>query len=273
MAFNKLKLVSGIAIALALTACASKEQTVTYIAGNEQSLYQTVVSDLNKNKFSHANSVLTQLSLQYPFGQYAQQVSVLQAYTDFAQKNYDLATAQINKYFTSFPNKVAPYGDYMLLIHAESSFKANRGFFQELFNMNQADNDLTDIETGLTDLRALLDLYPTSVYKEYAQNLFNFYADKVAQHNLKVAQLYLRFDDPVAAYKRANTVLINFADSAYAEQALEVLGKAASTLGLEYSAEYEAIKARLAQVTKRPLITKVPSLASYRPAFLDQESK
>ncbi|RIY35730.1 outer membrane protein assembly factor BamD [Psittacicella gerlachiana] len=269
MAFNKLKLVSGIVLAVALTACANKEQTVTYIAGNEQTLYAKAVSDLQQNKNTSAEQVLTQLSLQYPFGQYRTQVSVLQAYNDFVRKNYDMSAAQIDKYFQAYPNKAnAPYGDYMLLIHALSSFQANRGFFQNLFNMNPADNDTSDIQAGLTDLRTLLDYYPNSAYHAFAQELFNYYADVVAESNYKIAAFYLKYNNPLAAYKRANVVLINFADSYYAKPALEVLYQASTELGLNYQAEYEAIKARLENITPRPLVKKAPTLPSYAPEFL-----
>ncbi|RIY32662.1 hypothetical protein CJP74_04035 [Psittacicella melopsittaci] len=271
MALKKLKLVSSIVLAVALAACASKEQTVNYITGNEQTLYTKAISDLQRNKNSDAEQVLTQLSLQYPFGQYRNQVNVLQAYNDFVRSNYDLSMAQVDKYFQSYPSKAGvPYGDYMLLIHALSSFEANRGFFQKLFNMNIADNDTTDIETGLTDLRTLLDYYPNSQYKDFAQELFNYYADKIAEANYKIAEFYLKYNNPLAAYKRANVVLVNFADSHYAPLALETLYKATQELGLGYQQEYEAIKARLAEVQTRPLVTKVPTLPTYAPDFLQQ---
>ncbi|RIY31940.1 hypothetical protein CKF54_05735 [Psittacicella hinzii] len=269
MDLKKLKLVSAIGLAVALVACSSKEQTVVYIAGNEQMLYDKAVSDLQNNKNTAAEQVLTQLSLQYPFGQYRTQVQVLQAYNDLVRKNYDLAIAQVDKYFQTTPSKAGvPYGDYMLLVHAISSFNANRGFFQNLFNMNQADNDTADMQTGLTDLRTLLDYYPNSQYREFAQELFNYYADKIAESNYDIAAFYLKYDNPLAAYKRANVVLINFADSYYAKPALEIMHKASKVMGLEYQAEYDAIKARIDGVTPRPLVTKAPSLPSYAPDFL-----
>lgn len=270
MEFNKLKVVAGLIVAATLVACSSnKEQTVTYVAGNEQALYQKATTALLNKKWTSAEQLLTQLSLQYPFGVNAREVSVLQAYVDYEKNNFDIVQAQIDKYFQTFgTQRNVPYGDYMLYLHALAGFESNRGFFQKVFGLNRADNDTSGIEAGLGDLRTLMDAYPTSLYVASAKELFNYYSDKIAEHNYSVAKYELKADDPLAAYKRANIVLINFPDSYYVQPTLKLMEQAIAKLNLDYSQEYAAIKAKFDAISPRPLVNKAPKAVDLRPAFL-----
>lgn len=257
--------------AVALAGCSnSKPQTVQYFQGDEEQLYVKAADSLLAGKYSAAEPIITQLTLQFPFGLHKNETQVLQAYTSYKTDNYELALSQINKYFQGLGTKVTPNGDYMLLLHALSSIEANRGVFQNLFNLNRADNDLQDIQVAITDLREIKKFYAASPYITYASNLENYLTNLVAQHNYKVAEFYLKYDNPLAAYKRANIVLINFPDSEYAKPALNILKTAGKKINVNLDPQVAQLASQIASRTPVKAITEMPQPIDLTPDFLAQ---
>lgn len=272
MAALKFKLASTLLAALALAACSSKDQTVNYFAGNESQLYNQATQALENGKYTNAEQLLTQLSLQYPFGNYNTQVQVMQAYSYYKADNYSLAVSSVDKFFTN--NYVgAQYGDYMLILRVLSTIEGNRGFFQNLFNLNPADNDQTDFDVASADLQTLLKNYPNSPYADYARELLTYVTYIQAESNFKVAQTYLKYGNPLAAYKRANVVVYNFPDTTYAPKALELIQQAATQINLDVSAEVKAIQEKISvykDLPKQP--EKMPTHPDLTPPFLHEDA-
>lgn len=261
--------------AVALAACSSnKVQTVQYFQGDENTLYAKAADSILAGKFSAAEPVVTQLTLQFPFGRFKNETQVLQAYTSYKTNNYELALSQVNKYLAAYGSRaVAPYGDYMLLVHALASVDANRGLFQGAFNLNRADNDLTGVQVAISDLREIIRFFPGSPYREYAAKLENFLTNTVAQHHYKVADFYAKYNNPVAAYKRANTLLINFPNTQYARPALEILKKSAQAQGLDFTAQVADLEKQLDGIKVEPAVTKFPEPGNLTPEFLREYQK
>lgn len=268
---SKLKLASLVLATVALAACSStKDQTVNYFAGNEAQLYQQATTALKSNNFKAAEPVLTQLSLQYPFGDFSEQVKVLQAYNYYKADNYALTLASAESYLQKSSHK---YADYVLLLHALASVQANRGFFQSLVNTNPADNDQSDINSALQDLGILLKQYPDSKYAPYARELAKYLTNIQAEHHYKVAQTYLKYDNPLAAYNRAMLLVYSYTDTVYAKKALGLIEQASKELKLDQSAELAAIKEKVDNFkdVEEPA-SKMPKVPNLMPEFLQQDT-
>lgn len=273
MSLKKLSLALATVSCLLLASCATdnKPQTLTYFDGGEEVLFTNAKNAIASKNYTTAEELLTQLKLQFPFGQERYNAELLQIQTAYATQNYEAVLTRTGSLLATNSPLLQEKGDYVLVHRAMASFESNRSFFQKLFNLDVKDNDLNNTIQAIGDLKTLVQNFPASPYAPFAAEMSNYLTDLVAAHYVDVAQHYIKFDNPLAAYKRANTVVLNYPDSPYAPQALKVLEQAATLSKFDYTAEIAKLQETIDKAGTRPLIKTAPVMPQLDPLTYNQK--
>lgn len=267
MSLKKLSLALATVSCLLLASCATdnKPQTLTYFDGGEEVLFTNAKNAIAAKNYTTAEELLTQLKLQFPFGQERNNAELLQIQTAYATQNYESVLSRTGTLLANNSPLLQTHGDYVLVYRAMAAFESNRSFFQKIFNLDVKDNDLHNTIQAIGDLKTLVQNFPQSPYAPFATQMSNYLTDLVAAHYVDVAQHYIKFDNPLAAYKRANTVVLNYPDSPYAPQALKVLEQAATLSKLDYTAEIAKLQESIDKAGTRELIKTAPVMPQLDP--------
>lgn len=228
----KLKFILIIAISAALSACAGKPKpeqvTVTQSA---QAQYQQAKDVLDSGLYNRAIEMLKAVESRFPFGPLARQVQLDLIYAYHQAGDLPQALASIDRFIRLNPNQ--PDLDYVYYMRGLTNLKTDENTFQEFFGIDRSDRDLSSTRQAFDDFKILLTNYPDSRYAADAKKRMVVIKDKLARHELLVADYYLRRGAFLAAANRGKYVLEFYRDSPLVEQALEIMVESYERLGLD----------------------------------------
>lgn len=220
---------------LALTilgGCSSKPDPIEQAqARSPQALYNEAKGILDSGLYSRAIELYTQLDSRFPFGPIAKQVQLdlILAYYQSGQSEKAITT--IDRFIRLNPNHADL--DFAYYMRGLVNIKADENGFQEFFGIDRADRDIARARQAFTDLKTLVDTYPNSEYKDKAQQLMVWLLNKMARHELKIAEYYMERGAHLAAANRAKYVVENYSHSPYVKDALSLMVNAYNELGLK----------------------------------------
>ncbi|MDP5037283.1 MAG: outer membrane protein assembly factor BamD [Alishewanella sp.] len=228
----KLKFILIVLMSIALTACAGKPKpqhmTATHTA---QGMYQQAKEVLDAGLYNRAIELLKGVESRYPFGPLAKQVQLDLIYAHHQAGDIPQALASIDRFIRLNPNQ--PDLDYVYYMRGLTNLKADENAFQEFFDIERADRDLSSTRQAFDDFKILLNSFPNSKYADEARNRMLVIKNKLAQHELIVADYYMRRGAYLAAANRGKYVLEFYRDVPQVEQALEIMVESYGRLGLD----------------------------------------
>ncbi|CAM5188804.1 outer membrane protein assembly factor BamD [Alishewanella longhuensis] len=228
----KLKFILIIVMSVTLSACAGKpKQEQINPAQTAQGQYQQAKDVLNAGLYNRAIELLKAVESRYPFGPLARQVQLDLIYAYHQAGDLPQALASIDRFIRLNPNQ--PDLDYVYYMRGLTNLKADENAFQEFFGIDRADRDLSSTRQAFDDFKILLNSYPDSKYAADAKQRMVMIKDKLARHELLVADYYLRRGAFLAAANRGKYVLEFYRDSPLVEQALEIMVESYDRLGLD----------------------------------------
>lgn len=228
----KLKFILIIVMSVALSACAKKPKP-EQVNPNQtaQAQYQQAKDVLDNGLYNRAIEMLRAVESRYPFGPLARQVQLDLIYAYHQAGDLPQALASIDRFIRLNPNQ--PDLDYVYYMRGLTNLKADENAFQEFFGIDRADRDLSSTRQAFDDFKILLNSYPQSRYAADARQRMVMIKDKLARHELLVADYYLRRGAFLAAANRGKYVVEFYRDSPLVEQALEIMVDAYGRLGLD----------------------------------------
>lgn len=249
----KLKFILIALCVIALSACAGKPKEEA-INPNQtaQSQYQQAKEVLDAGLYNRAIELLKAVESRYPFGPIARQVQLDLIYAYHQSGNLPQALASIDRFIRLNPNQ--PDLDYVYYMRGLTNLKADENAFQEFFGIDRADRDLASTRQAFDDFRILLNSYPQSRYADDAKKRMVAIKDKLARHELLVADYYMRRGAFLAAANRGKYVVEFYRDSPLVEQALEIMVESYDRLGLD----------KLKTDTEQVLLLNFPQNARFR---------
>jgi outer membrane protein assembly factor BamD len=114
-----------------------------------------------------------------------------------------------------------------------SNFKQRTTIFERWVPRNSADFDQKPLQDSFNDFALLIRKFPGSRFVPDARQRMVYLRHKLAEHEIHVAQYYLRRDAWVAAANRANHVLRYFYETPFNEEALVIMAKSYRRLKLK----------------------------------------
>ncbi|MCP5143817.1 MAG: outer membrane protein assembly factor BamD [Gammaproteobacteria bacterium] len=171
------------------------------------------------------------LQQRYPFGVYAQQAQLELAYSYYKNSEHETALASLERFMKLYPTN--PNMDYAYFLRGVVNFNANRGFSDRFLARDPSQRDNSTAVKSFQDFAELIQRFPESRYIGDARQRMIYLRNLLAQHEVNVAQYYMRRGAYVAAANRARYVVENYQQAPVMPEALATLAKAYTVMELD----------------------------------------
>ncbi|MFW7339996.1 outer membrane protein assembly factor BamD [Pollutimonas sp. H1-120] len=219
-------------IAVVLIAgCGSiKGETDPTAGWSAERLYQDARTEISAGNWKDARTRLEAVEARYPFGGYAQQSLIDQAYVNWKDDEPEQALAAIDRFQQQYPNH--PGTDYMLYLKGLITFTPPSASFTKFTRQDPSERDPKGLRESYESFNELIKRYPDSRYTADAKKRVTWLVSTIAQNEVHVAQYYYERGAYVAAVNRAQTVITDFQGVPIAEKALYIIYLSYDKLGL-----------------------------------------
>ncbi|MDS1142135.1 outer membrane protein assembly factor BamD [Pusillimonas sp. SM2304] len=224
--FSGLARLSRAAIAFAaavlIAGCGtSKVETDPTIGWTAERLYQDARAEISAGNWNEARTRLEAVEARYPFGGYAQQSLIDQAYVNWKDDEPEQALAAIDRFQQQYPNH--PGTDYMLYLKGLITFTPPSASFTNITRQNPSERDPKGLRESYDSFNELINRYPDSRYTADAKKRVTWLVNTIAENEVLVAQYYYERGAYVAAVNRAQTVITDFQGVPASEKALYLM--------------------------------------------------
>lgn len=233
---NSLKCLRQAALALLtlalITGCGTFKNEQDITAGwSAERLYQDAREEISAGNWKEARVRLEAVEARYPFGNYAQQSLIDQAYVNWKDEEPEQALAAIDRFQQQYPNH--PGSDYMLYLKGLITFTPPSASFTKFTRQDPSERDPKGLRESYESFTQLINLYPDSRYTADAKKRVVWLVSTIAQNEVHVAQYYYERGAYVAAANRAQTVITDFKGVQPAEKALYIMYLSYDKLNLD----------------------------------------
>lgn len=220
----------GLSIAL-IAGCSSTSKVDPTAGWSAERLYSSARSDMSSGSWSDARDKLESLEARYPFGIYAQQALIDQAYVNWKDEEPEQAKAAIDRFMQQYPNH--PGTDYMLYLKGMISFTPPSAILSDFTQQDPSERDPKGLRESYDAFNQLINRYPDSRYTPDARKRVAWLVNTIAENEVHVAQYYYERGAYVAAANRAQTVITDFEGAPIVEKAIYIMMLSYDKLGLE----------------------------------------
>ncbi|MFM2483170.1 outer membrane protein assembly factor BamD [Celerinatantimonas sp. YJH-8] len=224
-------IIVGLSMCIALlSGCSSKKDEQIVPDKPAAELYQEAQKNLMLNDYRGAESTLEALDNRYPFGPYADQTQLKLIYVYYKRSETEKALANIDRFIRN--NPTSPALAYVYYMRGLTNEAADYNFSQSLLGIDRATRDPSFITSAFKDFKVVLQHYPNSDYAADARRRMLDLQEKLARHDLAIAEYYLKREAYIAAVNRAKQIIENYPNSAEKNNALRVMIRGYRSLGL-----------------------------------------
>ncbi len=232
--FRCLQRLFVIALLLAVAGCAtSPEDPYADMSANE--LYTYAKKALDDSDYKTAIDAFEKLEARYPFGKYAQQAQLEIAYAYYKFDEPDSAISTLDRFIRSNPGH--PNSDYAYYLKGLVNYTRGSSVIDRLSRRDPSDRDARALRDAFNDFSELIKKFPDSKYSEDAGHRLVYLHNIMAQYEVSVAEYYLKRGAYVAAANRAKYVVENYERTPSVPDALRVMVRAYTQLGMETLAD------------------------------------
>jgi outer membrane protein assembly factor BamD len=194
-------------------------------------LYQDAKTEMQAGNWEQARSRLEAVEARYPFGSYAQQALIDQAYVNWKDDEPEQALAAIDRFERQYPNH--PGTDYMLYLKGLITFTPPSAAFSKFTRQDPSERDPKGLRESYASFNELIQRYPNSRYAADARQRLTWLVSTIAGNGVHVAQYYYERGAYVAAVNRDKSVITDFKGVPIAEKALYIMYLSYDKLGLQ----------------------------------------
>ncbi|MBV5307941.1 outer membrane protein assembly factor BamD [Chromatium okenii] len=213
---------SMLLLAIALAGCGVFGKEIDPTEGwSAAKLYAEAAAELDSGNYAKAVELYEKLEARYPFGRHAMQAQLDVAYVHYRAEEPEEAIAAADRFIKLYPQN--PFVDYAYYLKGIVNYNRSVGFLDRYIPMDASQRDPGSALDAFNDFSALVEKFPNSKYAEDARQRMLYLRNNLAQHEVNVAQYYMRRDAYLAAANRANYVIEHFQRTSAVEAALEVL--------------------------------------------------
>lgn len=208
-----------------------QEEVVAEENWGVERIYAEAKAALDMADYPSAISYYEQLEARFPFGAYAQQALIESAYAYYKNDDAETAIATIDRFMRVYP--LNENIDYALYLRGLVNFHRDIGFLGKYIPRDETQRDPASALAALNDFKALVNRYPESRYGEDAAQRIVYLRNRLAQHEVHVANYYMRRTSFIAAANRARYVIENYPRTPAMPDALTIMAKAYKIMGMD----------------------------------------
>ena len=193
-----------------------------------ETLYQTALSDMDKQRYNTAIENLKKLERQHPYSEYNEKAKLMEVYANYRIGKFDEAILAADRYMALFPSSEEM--PYVLFLKGTS-------YFAQITDITR-DQQLS--QDAIATYTLLIANYPKSDYAKDARDKMVIAVDQLAGKEMSVGRYYAGNGQYAAAINRFRVVVDKYQTSTHIEEALFRLTESNLALGLTNEAQTAA---------------------------------
>ncbi|MFU8822015.1 MAG: outer membrane protein assembly factor BamD [Gammaproteobacteria bacterium] len=218
-------------VALAATAgCSSTRKDERDPSDTARRLFDRSNELIESGNFVAGIGGLEGLTAIYPFSQEARQAQLILMYAYWRNDQPDAAVTAADRFILENPTH--PRVDYALYIKGLARFPSEPGILERLFRVDMDKRPPGEMQASFNTFAQLIQQHPRSMYVEDARQRMIYLRNRLAAHELTVAQFYADRHAHVAAINRARYIVENFQETPSMVPALRIMARGYERLGL-----------------------------------------
>ena len=207
-------------LVLILSSCSSNEEMPDERLV-EKELYDQAQSRLKNGSFSTAIMSLEALEARFPFGRYAEQAQAELIYAYYMNSQFEAAQSAAERFINLHPRH--SHTGYAFYMKGLASFTDDSGIFSRYFQSDLAKREVVMAQTSFDELSDFISRYPNSKYVPHAKQRMIYLKNLLAEHEIYVADFYMKRGAYLAAIGRAKYVIEHLPNTPQTPYALSIL--------------------------------------------------
>ena len=208
---------------LILSSCSSNEEMPDERLV-EKELYDQAQSRLKNGSFSTAIMSLEALEARFPFGRYAEQAQAELIYAYYMNSQFEASQSAAERFINLHPRH--SHTGYAFYMKGLAAFTDDSGLFSRYFQSDLAKREVIMAQTSFDELSDFISRYPNSKYVPHAKQRMIYLRNLLAEHEIYVADFYMKRGAYLAAIGRAKYVIEHLPNTPQTPYALSVLVEA-----------------------------------------------
>ena len=213
----------------ALSACSTtpKDETVGW---SPDKIYSEARDARDNGNFDRSISLYEKLEGRAAGTPLAQQAQLEKAHAYYKADEQAQALAVLDRFMRLHP--ASPAMDYALYLKGLANFNDNLGLFGSLSQQDLSERDQNAAKTSFESFRELFTRFPDSKYAPDARVRMTYIVNSLALYEVHVASYYFKRGAYLAAINRAQSAVVNYANSPALPEALSILERSYEALGM-----------------------------------------
>ena len=224
----------GIFILLLIVSSCSSNEEMPDERLVEKELYDQAQTRLKNGSFSTAILSLEALESRFPFGRYAEQAQAELIYAYYMNSQFEASQSAAERFINLHPRH--SHTGYAFYMKGLAAFTDDSGLFSRYFQSDLAKREVVMAQTSFGELSEFISRYPDSKYVPHAKQRMIYLRNLLAEHEIYVADFYMKRGAYLAAIGRAKYVIENLPNTPQTPFALSILVEAYEIL------EYEELR-------------------------------
>ena len=216
----------GILLFALLVSCTKKEVRKSIIVEKSLELqvleaYEEGMRALDDNDVMYAAKKFNEAEILFPQSTWAPKSALMAAYSYYKQDYYSDAIAELERFLKIYPNhKNISYAYYLLGV----------SYYEQIVDEKK---DLQSINNAKKTFKILVNKYPNTQYSIDAEFKLDLINDILASKEMYLGRYYLDRKKWIAAINRFRSVIDNYDQTIYTQEALHRLVEIHYIIGLE----------------------------------------
>ncbi len=225
-------LLALVALAALAAGCASgRDDDLPDPDTSAERIFNQAEKAMAAGNYPTAIAAYENLTAVYPFSEEARQAQLNLMFVYLRSDQPESVVAAADRFMLENPTH--PRVDYALYMKGLARFPREAGPMERFFRIDMDKRPPAGMLESFNTFQQLLQQHPQSIYAEDARQRMVYLRNRLAAHEVTVAQFYLDRDAYVAAVNRARTVLNSFQETPAVTPALEIMAQAYDKLGLQ----------------------------------------
>ena len=196
-----------------------------------QRLYSEAKAAMDTGDYETAIDYYEKLESRFPFGRYAQQAQIDVAFAYWKYEEYASAIAAADRFIKLHPRH--PNVDYAYYLKGMVNFDQGKSFVDRVVEKDRSQRDAGAVRDAFNDFSALVERFPQSKYAQDSRQRMLYLKNLLAQHEVHVADYYMRRGAYVAASNRARYVIEHYQGAPAVPAALAIMAKVYKLMDLD----------------------------------------
>ena len=222
------KIIFSFLIFFLFFSCSKKEPTVVQKPSDKEKaieLYQEAVTNMDDGFYFQAAKQFTEAEIILDSIEFSAKSSLMSSYCYYLINFYDEAIENLEKFIKKYPaDKNIPYAHYLITI----------SYYERILD---EEKDITPLLKSKEKINFFLKNYPDTEYALDLKFKLDLINNQLAAKELFVAKYYIQTQKWIAAINRLKTIVENYNETIFIEEALHRLTEIYYNIGLVEEAE------------------------------------